>query len=81
MELAFIWSLNHERKSLVLTDHDPNLGRYEKMDPEHLLRKLEALREEEEAAICAVLERGEVARMIMERALRDISRRSKGESI
>ena len=44
LELAFIWSLNHERKSLVLTDHDPNLGRYAKMDPDQLRRKLEALR-------------------------------------
>ena len=81
LELAFIWSLNHERKSLVLTDHDPNLGRYAKMDPDQLRRKLEALREEEEGAVSAVLERGEVARVIMERALREMARRSKGESL
>ena len=40
LELSFIWSLNHERKSLVLTDHDPNLGRYSRLDEEHLLLKL-----------------------------------------
>ena len=99
MELSFIWSLNHERKSLVLTDHDPNLGRYSRLDEEHLRLKLlvyfqlcvyflvsclftfsQALREEENEAIGAVLERGEAARVVMERALRDIARRSQGES-
>ena len=40
----------------------------------------QALREEEDEAISAVLERGEAARVVMERALRDMSRRSKGES-
>ena len=40
----------------------------------------QALREEENEAISAVLERGEAARVVMERALRDMSRRSKGES-
>ena len=73
--------MNHERKSLVLTDHDPNLDRYARMDTEQLERKLEALREEEDEAVSAVMERGEAARVIMERALRDISRRSKGESL
>ena len=52
------------------------------MEPEQLKRKLVALREEEEEAVGAVVERGEVARVIMERALREmISRRSKGESL
>ena len=51
------------------------------MDTEQLERKLEALREEEDEAVGAVMERGEAARVIMERALRDISRRSKGESL
>ena len=51
------------------------------MDPDQLRRKLEALREEEEGAVSAVLERGEVARVIMERALREMARRSKGESL
>ena len=63
----------------MLTDHDPNVGRYARMEPEQLRRKLEALQEEEDAAVSAVEERVERARGVMQRALRDIARRSKRE--
>ena len=70
--LNFAWSLNQERKTLVLTDHDPNETHYSKCGVEQLRKKLESLEDEETEAVTAVGERFDAARAIMELRIKEM---------
>ncbi len=59
LELNLIWSLNYERKSLVLTDHDPNEAHFVNFEFDQLEKKLEKLNTEEEKALKIVNEKYE----------------------
>lgn len=56
LELFFLWKINTERKSMVVTDHNPNDTRYERMDLEELEKRLNAINEEESTKIQKVHE-------------------------
>jgi hypothetical protein len=47
LELFFLWKINAERKSLVVTDHDPNDNRYDNMDLDELESRLGKINKEE----------------------------------
>ena len=47
MEMFFLWKLNTEKKSFVLTDHDPNATRFSLLSIEELELRLKSLDEEE----------------------------------
>ncbi len=47
MEMFFLWRLNCEKKSFVLTDHDPNSTRYSHLSVDELELRLKSLDEEE----------------------------------
>ena len=41
LKLALSWSVNFERKSLVLSDHDPNQERYGKLTVQQMESRFE----------------------------------------
>lgn len=59
------WKLNQERKSLVITDHDPNARKYEKYSNQELEDKLESLNLEETQLIESVQDNYEKAKSII----------------
>ncbi len=51
---SLVWSVNGERKSLILADHDPNRVYYDSFELDQLTLKIQKLEEEEEEAVAAV---------------------------
>lgn len=69
LSLTILWSLNQERKSLVITDHDPNLEHFAKFSMEQLQDKLESLQNEEDEAIAMIRSSYEIQRTVIEELL------------
>ena len=65
LNLFISWKLNQERKSMVITDHDPNARKYEKLTNQELEDKLESLSLEETELIESVQENYEKAKSII----------------
>jgi hypothetical protein len=73
LRLSILWSVNRERKSFVVTDHDPNASKYKNCELRKLERKLENLNAEEEETIRSISSkysrlREEIERLVSERS-------------
>ncbi|TRY76697.1 hypothetical protein TCAL_02677 [Tigriopus californicus] len=69
LNLTILWSLNQERKSLVITDHNPNLEHFARFSMEQLQDKLESLQIEENEAIARVRSSYEIQRAAIDELL------------
>ena len=47
LEMCFLWKISGERKTFVITDHNPNIQRYNKSSIEDLGKRVEKLDTEE----------------------------------
>lgn len=56
LELFMLWKINGERKTLVLTDHDPNEKKYGKCTFQELEQRLANLNSEETEVIESLIE-------------------------
>ena len=65
LNLFISWKLNQERKTFVITDHDPNAKKYEKNSLGELQDKLESLTLEEEQIIDSIQENYAKAKSII----------------
>merc|ERR1712165_178108 len=69
LELFMLWKINQERKTLLLTDHDPNIRKYGKCSDEDLERRLLSLNNDEDQHVAQIEDNYANAKKIIEQLL------------
>ena len=69
LELFMLWKINQERKTLLLTDHDPNIRKYKKCSDEDLERRLLSLNSEEDEHVAQIEHNYANAKKLIEKLL------------